>query len=46
MIIMLGLSPLAYWLSNFMWDVTNFIPPGLLAVFVAWLYDIDQLLGH
>jgi ATP-binding cassette subfamily A (ABC1) protein 3 len=41
-----GLSPLAYWTANFLWDLSNFIIPGSLALFVAWLYDISGLLGE
>uniref|UniRef100_A0A7S3ZF35 ABC transporter domain-containing protein n=1 Tax=Lotharella globosa TaxID=91324 RepID=A0A7S3ZF35_9EUKA len=36
-----GVSILAYWLSNFLWDFLNFFPSCLIQLAVYSIYDLD-----
>ncbi len=41
-----GVSPVAYWLSSYFWDLTNFaIPFGLSIIFLV-AFDVKDLIGE
>jgi ATP-binding cassette, subfamily A (ABC1), member 3 len=41
-----GVNPLAYWLSNAIFDFLNYLIPAFLTFMIVFIYDINQLSGE
>ena len=40
-----GVGPVAYWVSNFLFDFCNFLIPAALCLLALAIYDISELIG-
>lgn len=40
-----GVSVLAYWISIFAWDFFSFLFPASLAIFLFFIFDLNQFIG-
>lgn len=41
-----GVSATTYWASNYIWDFTNYLIPGLLCLLVFGIFKVDALIGE
>ncbi|ONK78401.1 uncharacterized protein A4U43_C02F18390 [Asparagus officinalis] len=41
-----GVSVLSYWISTFLWDFISFLFPTVLAVFLFFIFDLNQFIGN
>ena len=36
-----GVKPYIYWISNFIWDIMNYIVPCMLCILIFWLFNVQ-----
>lgn len=37
-----GINPIMYWVSNFCWDMINYIIPSILCIFIFLAFQVDS----
>ncbi|KAG0463336.1 hypothetical protein HPP92_019405 [Vanilla planifolia] len=40
-----GVSVLSYWISTYVWDFISFLAPTSIAVFLFFIFDLNQFIG-